>query len=103
MLRHRSILARLLFSMTACVLVCAVSASEIPEHLTLTNDTSNDYILRSPTTPKTVQSLSAAKVNPQPFASSVPPHTRSQVPAVSGHGTLSVECDLLILLSVLRT
>lgn len=48
MARTDSRLHRLLLAVVACVLVAGVFASELPEELTLTNDTSNDYILRSP-------------------------------------------------------
>jgi|SRR6516225_2370533 hypothetical protein len=103
MLRHRSILARLLFSTIACVLVCAVSASEIPEHLNLTNDTSNDYIVRALTTLKIVQALGTVKLSLVPFVSAVPPHTRGQSVGGRNYGASLMECDLFILLSVLRT
>jgi len=55
MTRKDSSLRRLLLSVVACVLIGGVFASEIPEELTLTNDTSNDYILRSPMVFKGVQ------------------------------------------------
>jgi hypothetical protein len=103
MVSYRSILTRqLLFSMLGCVLIGAVFASELPEHLTLTNDTSNDYTLRAPTFLKGVQTLSSAKLDAGPLVTSVPPpavpHRRLVVP----QNNASQRQSLFILHSVLR-
>ncbi len=60
MLRHRSRLAWLLFSVMACVVVCGVALSEIPECLTLVNDTSNDFTIRRAGTSESSSLLKAA-------------------------------------------
>ena len=103
MVSSESRIARFLFYALTCALICTVFASELPEQLTLTNDTSNDCALRSPTILKTVQALTGVKLRLGPLVSSVPPQNRSQFPAVSNHGGSPKECDLSILLSVLRT
>jgi hypothetical protein len=60
MARPRGI-ARFLFYLIASLLMCAVFASEIPEQLTLTNDTSNDYTVHSSSFLKNVRILSAPR------------------------------------------
>ncbi|HMK23609.1 MAG TPA: hypothetical protein VK466_14840 [Terriglobales bacterium] len=96
-------LRRLLLSLVACVLIGGVFASEIPEELTLTNDTSNDYILRSPTAFKGVQlapsfresaEFSLISVNSKPTLHFSPTALETPEP----HGG-----SLFILHSVLRT
>jgi hypothetical protein len=99
----RSILTRqMLSSLLACVLICAVSASELAEHLTLTNDTSNDYTLRAPTFLKGVPTLGSAKQDAGLLVNSVPP------PAVPHRWSVVLQSNepqpqsLFILHSVLR-
>lgn len=58
---HRRRIARFFFYLLACVLMCAAFASEIPEQLTLTNDTSNDYTLQSSSFLENVRILSAPR------------------------------------------
>ena len=58
--RHKSGVARFLFYTLACVLMCAAFASELPEELTLTNDTSNDYSFRPSTSLKSIQNTELA-------------------------------------------
>ena len=48
MARPRCQIVRFLFCVVVCVLIWAAFSSELPELLTLTNDSSNDYTLRSP-------------------------------------------------------
>ena len=91
MVRPRRI-ARFLFYLVACVLMCAAFASEIPEQLTLTNDTSNDYTLQSPSFLENVRILSA----PRKIVVLAPPpswHSFSTLPedrSVQAQGLYSV-------------
>ena len=103
MSRHQSKVARFLFSTLACVLICAAFASELPEQLTLTNDTSNDYSLRPSTSLKNIQALNSLKHDSRFFVTTAPQHTswRSFL-SVPGRASLQAE-SLFILHSVLRT
>ena len=103
MSRHKSRVARFLFYTLACVLMCAAFASELPEQLTLTNDTSNDYSLRPSTSLKSIQKLKSLRRNSSFFVATAPQHTswRSLL-SVPGRASLQAE-SLFILHSVLRT
>jgi len=59
MARSKSRIARFLLYGLLCAVISAIFASELPEQLTLTSDTSNDYTLRSPSLPKSIQPLSS--------------------------------------------
>jgi hypothetical protein len=103
MFRHKSRVARFLFYTLACVLMCAAFASELPEQLTLTNDTSNDYSLRPSTSLKSIQTLNSLRQDSSFFVTTAPQHTswRSLL-SVPGRASLQAE-SLFILHSVLRT
>ena len=103
MSRHKSRVVRFLFYTLACVLMCAAFASELPEQLTLTNDTSNDYSLRPSTSLKSIQKLNSLRQDPSFFVATAPQHTswRSLL-SVPGRASLQAE-SLFILHSVLRT
>jgi hypothetical protein len=103
MSRHKSRVARFLFYALACVLICAAFASELPEQLTLTNDTSNDYSLRASTSLKSIQTLKSLRQDSSFFVTTAPPHTswRSLL-SFPGHASLQPESPF-ILHSVLRT
>jgi hypothetical protein len=70
---RRGILAQLLLSMIACVIVCGVFASEIPEEITLTNNTSNDFAFRSQTILKSPQKLALVRQDAGFFQRSTAP------------------------------
>jgi hypothetical protein len=103
MSRHKSRVARFLFYTLACVLICAAFASELPEQLTLTNDTSNDYSLRPSTSLKNVKTLNSLRQDSSFLVTTAPQHTswRSLL-SVPGPPSLQAE-SLFILHSVLRT
>src|ERR1700722_14478963 len=103
MSRYNTRVARSLFSTLACVLMCAAFASELPEQLTRTNDTSNDYSLRPSTSFKNIQTLNSLRQDSSFFVTTAPQHTlwRSLLSA-PGRASLQVE-SLFILHSVLRT
>jgi hypothetical protein len=102
MSRKRRILAKLLFSAIACVLVCGVFASEIPEEITLTNNTSNDFVLRSPTILKSPQALGSARPDAGFFQSSPAPDSSVQFSAFVFDDPTPAAQSLFILHSALR-
>jgi hypothetical protein len=102
MSRKRHILAKLLFSAIACVLVCGVFASEIPEEITLTNDTSNDFVLRSQTILKSPQELGSARQDVWFFQSSPARDSSVQFSAFVFDDPSPVGQALFILHSALR-
>jgi len=77
MSRCRSKAARVLLASLACILICAVFLTELPEHLTLTNDTSNDYVISNPGALKHAQTFSSAKVQLVTAESSTQPVAES--------------------------
>lgn len=103
MSRSRSRVARFLFYALVCVLICAAFASELPEQLTLTCDTSNDYTLRSSTSLKSIQALTSLIQDTGLFVIAVPAlpswHSLSTAP----EGARLQAQSLFILHSVLRT
>jgi hypothetical protein len=102
MVRRRSILSRQFLFLLACVLICAVFVSELPEDLTLTNDTSNDYTLRPPTFLRGVQTLSVAKQDAGLLLTSVPRPAVPQTWSVVAQNNSPLQESLFILHSVLR-
>jgi hypothetical protein len=103
MARPRSRIARFLFYVLACVLICAAFASELPEQLTLTCDTSNDYTFRSPAHLKFMRALSSACQDAILFVT-----TPSPLPPWRAWSTVPTDAafrpqSLFILHSVLRT
>jgi hypothetical protein len=103
MSRHKSRVARFLFYTIACVLISAAFASELPEQLTLTNDTSNDYSLRPSTSLKIIQTLNSLRQDSSFCVTTALQHTswRSLL-SVPRRTSLQAE-SLFILHSVLRT
>jgi hypothetical protein len=104
MVRPRSRIIMFLFYVLACVLMCAALASELPEQLTLTNDSSNDYTLRSSTFLKDIQVVTAPRQDTGSFLTIVSPpppswHSLSADP----EGGLVQAQSLFILHSVFRT
>jgi hypothetical protein len=102
MSRGLHILAKMLFAAVACVLVCGVFASEIPEEITLTNNTSNDFVLRSPSTLKRPQALGSARQDAGFFQSSPAPDSWVQFSAFVFDDPSPVGQALFILYSALR-
>jgi|SRR6516225_544675 hypothetical protein len=102
MLCSRFRFARFLFYLLACVLMCAAVASELPEDLTLTNDTSNDYKLQSSTFLKYIQTLTVLRQIAAPRNAARPLPSWHSLSAVSEGGSVQVQ-GLFILYSVLRT
>jgi len=48
MFSSRSILGRWVFALVVCLLLCGIVSAEIPELLSLTDNTSNDFTIRKP-------------------------------------------------------
>jgi hypothetical protein len=103
MSRHKSRVVRFLLYALACVLISAAFASELPEQLTLKNDTSNDYSFRPSTSLKSIQTLNSLRQDSSFFVTTAPQHTSWRtLLSVPGRASLQVE-SLFILHSVLRT
>ena len=103
MSRHKSRVVRFLLYTLACVLICAAFASELPEELTLTNDTSNDYSFRPSTSLKSIQTLNSLRQDSSFFVTTAQQHTSwRSLSSVPGRASLQAE-SLFILHSVLRT
>lgn len=101
MARSKSRSASCLFHVLACLLICAVFASELPEQLTLTNDTSNDFSLRP--TSLNIRTLSSLSQDSRFFIITAPtrPSWHSLLMVPEG---IPLQADsLVILYSVLRT
>jgi len=103
MSRHKSRVARFLFYTIACVLISAAFASELPEQLTLTNDTSNDYSLRPSTSLKTIQTLNSFRQDSSFCVTTAPQHTSWRTLLSFPRRTSLQAESLFILHSVLRT
>jgi hypothetical protein len=98
----RRILAKLLFSTIACVLICGLFASEIPEEITLTDNTSNDFVFRSSTILKSPQALGSARQDAGFFQSSPAPDSSVQFSAFVFDDPSPLGQALFILHSALR-
>jgi hypothetical protein len=92
-----------LFYVLACLLMCAAFASELPEQLTLTNNSSNDYTLRPSTFLKDIQVVSAPRQDTGSFLIIVSPPPPSRRLSADPEGGLVQAQSLFILHSVLRT
>ena len=91
MSRHKSRVVRFLLYALACVLICAAFASELPEQLTLKNDTSNDYSLRPSTSLKRIQTLNSHKQDSSFLVTTAPQHTSWSLLSVPGRASFQVE------------
>jgi hypothetical protein len=61
MFARHSILIRLLLSCLACCLCCVIVFGELPELLSLTDNTSNDFAMRRAASAEAIHVLSVAK------------------------------------------
>jgi len=103
MVRSKSRIARFLFYALTCALICAVLVSELPEQLTLTNDTSNDYTLRSPRLSKSIQPQSSVRQGLSFFLKPVIRLTLRQSASAVPWDCSLLSRSLFVLHSVLRT
>jgi hypothetical protein len=102
MLTHRSILGRLLLSLAVCFLLCAIASAEIPELLSLIDNTSNDFTISKAGREQCTPTLSEGTCNSVPldkqnFECGAHPHC---APTVVGAETMS--SDLFVLYSDFR-
>src|SRR5215472_6354116 len=58
--KHRSIFGRVVLCLLVCVLLCGIVSSELPELLSLTDNTSNDFTFRKTSGQECVSTLGAA-------------------------------------------
>ena len=102
MSKHRSIFSRVVFCLLVCVLLCGIVSSELPELLSLADNTSNDFTFRKGGGQECTSTLSAA------VHKSVPLDTKNSEcgPCTNCAPTLmateTVSYDLFVLHSVLR-
>lgn len=95
---------KLLLASLVSILLCGVVASEFPELLTLTNDTSNDFTVRNTNTPG-LRGLADAH-RPVPLAdlnSSLPAASLLHSRRIAFEKPAPAPSELFILHSVLRT
>jgi len=98
---HRSILERSVFCLVVCVLLCGIVSSELPELLSLTDNTSNDFTIRKASGRECTPTLSASihKSAPLDTKNSECSSCAHCAPMLVATETVS---DLLVLHSVLR-
>jgi hypothetical protein len=102
MTSHRSILGRLAFATIACTLICTIVSAEMPELLTLTDNTSNDYAVRKANVLGSIRALSSAKQAGACCSISVPLHSLLESWTVAFQDASQTPSGLFILHSVLR-
>jgi hypothetical protein len=67
MLTHRCILGRLLLSLAVCFLLCGIASAEIPELLSLVDNTSNDFTISKAVRQECTSTLSEGTPNSVPL------------------------------------
>lgn len=67
MLTHRSTFARLSLSFAVCLLLCGIASAEIPELLSLTDNTSNDFTISKADKQECTSTLSAGILKSVPL------------------------------------
>lgn len=102
MFTHRSILDRLLLSLAVCFLLCGIASAEIPELLSLIDNTSNDFTISKAGRQQCPPTLSERTSNSVPldtqnFACGARPHCASTVV-----GAETTSSDLFALYSNFR-
>jgi hypothetical protein len=101
MFAHRSTFTPLLLSCLACWLSCVIVFGEIPELVSLTDNTSNDFAVRRPASAESVHVLSVAKQGAiQIFARAVE-HIAAELRKSTVQDT-PTRSALFIVISVLR-
>jgi hypothetical protein len=104
MIPPRTKIRKILVASLVCLLLCGIVASEFPELLTLTNDTSNDFTVRNANTaglralPDAHRPVRVADIN-----SSAPAAILLQSRLIAFEKAAPVPSELFILHSILRT
>jgi hypothetical protein len=102
MFAHRSTFTPLLLFCLACLLSCVIVFGEIPELVSLTDNTSNDFAVRRPAFAESVHVLSVAKQGAiQIFARAVE-HVAAEFRKCTVRDTSTMRSAHLIVNSVLR-
>jgi hypothetical protein len=102
MTQHRSIFGRVVFCSLVFVLLCGIVSSELPELLSLTDNTSNDFTFRKASGQERTSTLGAAVHKSVPLDkrnSECAPCTNC---ALMLAATKTISSDLFVLHSVLR-
>jgi hypothetical protein len=102
MFARRSTLAVLLLSCLASWLSCVVMLEEIPELLSLTDNTSNDFTVRKAPTAEGVHVLSVAKQDAFEIFARAVEHVAAKLWKSTFQDTTPTCCPLFIVNSVLR-
>jgi hypothetical protein len=104
MLIRRSTRHVFLFSLIACVLFCTMATAEMPELLSCTDDTSNDFTLRESASAESARAVSTApqRVVERFLATSTQVFIPRRLVTLHNHPAAALS-PLLILISVLRT
>lgn len=101
MFARYSTLTRLLLACLACCLSCVIVFGELPELLSLTDNTSNDFAMRRAGSAEGIHVLSVAKQSAvQIFAKAV--EYSAELPESTVEDTSSPRSALFIINSVLR-
>jgi len=98
----RSIFGRLVFCFVICVLLCGIVSAELPELLSLTDNTSNDFTIRKASGRECSSTLSAAIHNSVPLDTRDPECGSRTHCAFALVAPETVSSDLFVLHSVLR-
>jgi hypothetical protein len=93
---------KLLISAIVCLLLCGIVAAELPELLTLTDNTANDFTVCKASSVEGVRVLSAAKQSAIHFAVRAVEHRTVELTTVTVEGASPTRSGLFILHSVLR-
>jgi hypothetical protein len=103
MVSRRSLQSRILFCTIIGVLLCSLFATEIPELLSLTDSTSNDFTVRDAATRVSFTHTSTGAGAPNAFDLNNFVDVAGLLHALAHESTTPVSADLQYLHSVLRT
>jgi hypothetical protein len=102
MFAHRSTFTPLLSSCLACWLCCVIVFGEIPELVSLTDNTSNDFAVRRPASAESVHVLSVAKQGAIQIFARVVEHIAVELRKNTVQDISPMRSALFIVISVLR-
>jgi hypothetical protein len=98
----RRLFSRLLFSFVICLLLFGILSTEIPELLSLTDNTSNDFAEHPTISAEAVRIVLAAMPDETPVAVRVAEHEEMQFWTVGKKCSSPTHLGLFILHSILR-
>src|SRR5277367_1709844 len=101
--RRRSLHSRILFCTVIGMLLCSVFATEIPELLSLTDSTSNDFTIRDAATRVSFSHTTTGAGAPIAFDLNAFVDAAGLLRSLAHESTTPVSADLQYLHSILRT